>query len=99
MHCLDSLVASYGATLLTCEYPRKTIDWCVISDDGDNFVVVDSRLDIQHLRFTIAHEVGHLHYWSIWGASKYDEQEADASGRDFLINRNDLFLLLKKMNE
>lgn len=48
--------------------------------------MVDSRLDIQSLRFAIAHEIGHIHYNSIGNASKWDEQDADDFAIQILIS-------------
>ena len=46
----------------------------------------------------MAHEIGHILTDTADNIhiSKYDEQEADASGRDFLINRDDLISLIEE---
>ena len=85
MHWLDSIIKDHNAVLLTCEYPDRTIDGCVIRDNDENFVVIDSRLDIQHTRFTIAHEISHIIHDTIGGASKWDEQDADDLAIQILV--------------
>lgn len=86
MHWLDSIIEDHDAVLLTCEYPDRTIDGCVVREDGENFIVIDSRLDIQHTRFTIAHEIGHIVNDTIGWASKWDEQDADDLAIQILIS-------------
>lgn len=90
MYWLDSIIRDHDAILLNCEYPDRTIDGCIIHEDGDNFIVIDSRLDIQHTRFTIAHEIGHLSNNSIGNASKWDEQDADDFAIHLLVTDSDL---------
>lgn len=85
-HWLDSLVKEYDGKLLSGEYPDRTIEWCVITDEWTNYIVIDSRLDVQHTRFTIAHELGHIIDQSIglWG--KYAEQKASNIAIHLLVS-------------
>lgn len=89
-HWLDRYISDHNATLLSGEFPKRSIDGCIISDEWEHFIVVDSRLDIQHTRFTIAHEIGHLAHNSIGNASKWDEQDADDFAIHLLVTDSDL---------
>lgn len=66
---------------------------------GEKFYIgLKKWLDFIKEREVLAHEIGHILTDTADNIhiSKYDEQEADASGRDFLINRDDLISLMEE---
>lgn len=79
-------------------YNFSAIDW-ICSKMGENFYIgLKKWLDFIKEREVLAHEIGHILTDTADNIhiSKYDEQEADASGRDFLINRDDLISLIEE---
>lgn len=55
-------------------------------------------MDFVREREVLAHEIGHILTDTADNVhiSKYDEQAADRSGRDFLINKEDLATLIEE---
>ena len=71
----------------------------ICSKMGENFYIgLKKGLDFVREREVLSHEIGHILTDTADNIhiSKYDEQEADASGRDFLINRDDLISLIEE---
>ncbi len=65
---------------------------------GENFYIgLKKGLDFIKEREVLAHEIGHIltNTTNNIHISKYDEQEADVAGRDFLINATELISLIE----
>jgi|GEM_PF-2124406 hypothetical protein len=66
---------------------------------GENFYIgLKKGLDFVREREVLAHEIGHILTDTADNihVSKYDEQLADISGREFLINADDLVSLIEE---
>lgn len=80
------------------KYNFSTIDW-ICSKMGENFYIgLKKGLDFVREREVLAHEIGHILTDTADNihVSKYDEQLADISGREFLINADDLVSLIEE---
>lgn len=79
-------------------YNFSAIDW-ICSKMGENFYIgLKKWLDFIKEREILAHEIWHILTDTADNihVSKYDEQLADISGREFLINADDLVSLIEE---
>lgn len=70
----------------------------ICSKMGENFYIgLKKGLDFVREREVLSHEIGHILTDTADNihVSKYDEQLADISGREFLINADELFSLIE----
>lgn len=81
----EDLVAEYDATLDYLDF--KTHDGFVFSINGQNHIVIDSKLDICERRFAMAHEVWHIVDKTVWAKyNKYAEQKASDIAIHLLVS-------------
>lgn len=85
---IDSLIKEYWATLDEMDF--RDHDWFVFRINDMHHIVVDCKLDIQHRRFAIWHELWHIKDNSVWYSDKYSEQRASNISVQLLISDNDI---------
>lgn len=96
MPCPYSYCSENG--IILNRYNFSAIDW-ICSKMGENFYIgLKKWLDFIKEREILAHEIWHILTDTADNihVSKYDEQLADISGREFLINTDDLVSLIEE---
>ena len=84
--------------IILSRYNFSTISW-ICSKMGENFYIgLKKWLSLREEREVLSHEIGHIltDTTNNIHISKWDEQEADKAGREFLIQKEDLVNLIEE---